>query len=271
MKRSIIKFISTFFPNLVVGFAYDQLTNPQVKKLRNDELRVLDKAEKEILKHREFDIQLYTWKGGDNKVLLIHGWEGQAGNFADIIEELINHNFTIYAFDAPSHGFSSKGRASLFEFTELVGLLIKKYAVRKLVSHSFGGVATTFSLYTNQDIVIDKYLLLTVPDKFIERIDDVVEQIGITEKVKHLLIERLERETKLDVYKLCVSDFVKEINVEKALIIHDTYDKIIPIYRAKNVLKNWKNSHFLEISGTGHFRILRTSSVIEKAITFLQD
>jgi pimeloyl-ACP methyl ester carboxylesterase len=271
MKKSIVKTISTLFPNQVVGFAYNQLTNPQIKKLRPNEMIVLDKSEKETLKFQDFDIQLYTWQGGDNKVLLIHGWEGQAGNFADLVEKLIEQNYTIYAFDAPSHGFSSKGRTSLFEFTELVGLLIRKYGVKKLVSHSFGGVATTYALFKNKDLEIDKYLLLTVPDRFIERINDVAEQVGITEKVKNTLIRRLETETKLVLTNLNVSDFVKTINVKKSLIIHDTNDTVIPIIRSKNVHKNWKNSEFLEINGTGHFRILRTESVLNKTIGFLTD
>jgi pimeloyl-ACP methyl ester carboxylesterase len=271
MRKSIIKIISTLFPNQVVSFAYDQLSNPQVKKLRTNELVVLDKSEKEILKFKDFDIQLYTWKGGENKVLLVHGWEGQAGNFADMVEKLIEQNYTVYAFDAPSHGFSSKGRTSLFEFTELVGILIRKYAVNKLVSHSFGGVATTYALYMNTDLEIDKYVLLTVPDKFTERIDDVAQQVGITEKVKNKLIEHLKHELKLDVNNLNVSNFVKSIHVRKSLIIHDTKDSIIPISRSKNVHANWANSEFLEIKGTGHFRILRTESVIEKTLTFLNE
>ncbi|NJL14633.1 MAG: hypothetical protein HC913_17605 [Microscillaceae bacterium] len=83
MRKSIIKIFSTIFPNQVLNFAYNQLTNPQFKKLRQNEIEVLDTSQKETLKFQDFDIQLYTWQGGLDKVLLIHGWEGQAGNFAD--------------------------------------------------------------------------------------------------------------------------------------------------------------------------------------------
>ena len=271
MRKSIIKFFATLFPNQVVSFAYNQLTNPQVKKLRQNEIEVLDKSKKETFKFQDFDIQLYTWQGGQDKVLLIHGWEGQAGNFADLVQKLLEENYTVYAFDAPSHGFSSKGRTSLFEFTELVGILIKKFVVKKLVSHSFGGVATTYALFNNPDIQIEKYALLTTPDKFIERINDVSEQVGITENVKRKLMERFERETNQDLSKLSVSEFVKTIKVSKSLIIHDKDDKVIPIGRSKNVHSNWKNCEFNEIQGTGHFRILRTDFVIEKVIEFLKD
>lgn len=271
MKKSLVKIVSTLFPNQVVNFAHKQLTNPQVTKIRPNEIVVLDKSEKETFRFKGFDIKLYTWKGGDDKILLIHGWEGQAGNFADIVERLVKQNYTVYSFDGPSHGFSSKGATSLFDFTDLVGVLIKRYGVSKLISHSFGAVVTTYALFNNKDINIERYVLLTTPDKLTERIDDISQYVGITDKVKGKLIKRLEEETKKDVTNLNVSNFVKDINVTKALIIHDKADKVIPLHRSKNVYNNWKNCEFVEIEGTGHFRILRTQSVIDMTLEFLKN
>lgn len=270
MNKSLIKTASRLFPKQVTSFAYKRLTNPYVKKLRENELATLDKANKEKLNFKGFEIQLYTWIGGPNEVLLVHGWEGQAGNFSDLIERLQKENYTIYAFDGPSHGFSSKGKTSLFEFTELVGILIEKFGVKSIVSHSFGGVATTYALKENQSFHIEKYALLTTPDRFVERIEDVINSLGITQKVKRNLISRLEKEINIDVETLNVSDFVKEVNVEKALIIHDRNDKVIPIERSKRVHDNWKAADFKEIEGTGHFSILRTPEVIDEVVKFLK-
>ncbi|WP_299519275.1 alpha/beta hydrolase [Winogradskyella sp.] len=269
MKKSLIRMASLLFPKSVTSFAYNQLTNPQVRKLRDNELATLNQADQSNIKFKSFDIQLYTWIGGAKSVLLIHGWEGQAGNFSDLIGILLENGYTVHAFDGPSHGFSSKGKTSLFEFTELVGILIKKYEVTNLISHSFGGVATTYALYQNPNLTIDKYVLLTTPDKFIERIDDVCNMVGINDNIKQRLIERLENETGQSVPDLNVSDFVKSINVKQALIIHDKNDKVIPINRSLNVHNNWSQSEFKEITGTGHFRILRTVSVINSTIEFL--
>ncbi|MGB3464073.1 MAG: alpha/beta hydrolase [Cyclobacteriaceae bacterium] len=269
MKKKIVKLISYLFPGPVVNFAYNQLTNPQIKKLRTHELETLEKAEKESLDFKGFQIQTYCWRGGDKEVMLVHGWEGQAGNFSDLVNRLLSVGYTIRAFDGPSHGFSSKGRTSLFEFTELVGVLIRKYKAKNLISHSFGGVATTYALYANKDLSIDKYVLLTTPDRFVERIEDVSKMTGITKKVKDKLITRLEKELSVDVSVLNVSDFVQDAKVDSALIIHDKDDKVIPINRSKNVHKNWKASKFEEITGTGHFRILRTEKVHDLVIDFL--
>jgi len=268
MNRLLINQLSKFLPGVVVSFAYKQLTNPQVRKLRPNEENTLQKSRKERIKFKGFNIQLYEWGEGDNEILLIHGWEGQAGNFTDLIEKLLERGFKVYAFDGPSHGHSSKGRTSLFEFTELVGVLIRKYKVRQLISHSFGGVATTYALFRNRDLTIDKYLLLTTPDRFIERIEDVAIAIGITNKVKNRLINRLNKETGEEALRLNVSDFVQQVNVEKALIIHDRADKVIPIERSRNVYEKWDACRFLAVEGTGHFRILRSDVIHSEVLNF---
>lgn len=269
MKKALINVASQVFPDLMVKMAYNHLTNPQIKKLRDRELEVLDEAEKDKIEFKGFQIQTYCWQGGDKSLLLIHGWEGQAGNFSSLIAPLLNAGFTIYAFDGPSHGFSSKGPTSLFEFTELVGVLIREYQPQTLISHSFGGVATTYALYSNPELSADRYVLLTTPDRFSQRIQAVVDQVGVTEKVRDRLVDRLELEIPIAVNELNVSNFVKSVNVEKALIIHDKNDRVIPISQSRNVYENWPACEFHEIEGTGHFKILSDPRVITRLIDFL--
>ena len=52
MKRKLVGLASNLFPNLIANYAYKQLTNPQVRKLRENELNTLDKAKKEKFKFK---------------------------------------------------------------------------------------------------------------------------------------------------------------------------------------------------------------------------
>ena len=270
MKKKIIHILSGIFPKRFVDYAYYKLTHPQVHKLRPHEKEVIGKANKQRFQFNEFDIQLYEWKAGPQKVMLIHGWGGQAGNFADLIERLVAKNITVLAFDGPSHGNSStgKGSTSLFEFAELVGVLVEHFQVSKLVSHSFGGVATTYSLSQKQHLEIDKYALFTTPDRFADRISVVAEQAGLHNKVKKKLITKLE--LKLDLSILNVSNFVKGISVKEAFIVHDTFDKVLSVEESKRVVEKWSAATLEEVRETGHFRILRTDDVLTKVISFLE-
>lgn len=270
MRKKLVYLLSSIFPGFFTNVAYRQLTNPQVRKLRDHELAILQTAAQEDYFFKGFTIKTYKWEGGDDSILLIHGWEGQAGNFADLIQQLHAHNYTIYAFDGPAHGFSSKGQTTLFEFTDLVAELIRYFGTKKLVTHSFGAVATTLALSHNQDIEIDKYVLFTPPDSFLERIDYVADQVGISDDVKHRLIDRLEAEANIDVSAQNVRDFVKHANVKEALIFHGVNDKVIPIQQARRVHQNLPQSTMKEIDDTGHFRILRTDWVLDDVIAFLK-
>ena len=55
----------------------------------------------------------------------------------------------------------------------------------------------------------------------------------------------------------------------QALILHDKADKVIDISQSRNVFQNWPQCQMEEIEGTGHFRILRTESVLERVVDFL--
>lgn len=195
--RKLVFYTSSLFPGLIVRFAYKKLTSPQISKIRPHESVVLEEAKQSEIAFRGFDIRLYEWSGGAKTVLLVHGWEGQAGNFADLISKLRADYYTVYAFDGPSHGFSSKGRASLFEFTELVSLLIKKYQVDKIVSHSFGGVATTYALFSNPSYAVSRYVMLTTPNRFVERINQVADAVGIAPRAVKMLQRKIEKLTTL--------------------------------------------------------------------------
>ncbi len=277
-----MKVASFVAPKMVTNMAYNFITNPQIQKARENEQKTLEKAEKAIFPFGEYNIQTYQWKNNtqnnneiDNKnsnkkILLIHGWEGQAGNFSDIVERLLQENYTVFAFDAPSHGLSSKGKTHPFQFAEVVGIMIRKFEVNMLISHSFGGVATTLALSNNLDIEIEKYILLTTPNRFSERINSVAEQVGISKNVKKRLIKQLNDDAKIDINTLNVCDFVQKIKVKNALIIHDKNDKILPIEYSRVVQSYWKNAILEEIEGTGHFKILREKKVMDRIVLFLE-
>jgi pimeloyl-ACP methyl ester carboxylesterase len=214
-------------------------------------------------------IRTYHWGEVGEPVLLIHGWEGQAGNFADLIPQLLETGYQVHAFDGPSHGFSSTRPTSLFEFIILVGQQIAQLGVKRLVSHSFGGVATTYALSQNPNLSIDRYVLLTAPDRFRERIDYVFAQAGLHPKVKTRLIQQLEKDWQLEVDQLNVSQFVQKVNVEQALILQDKEDRVVPLEQSRRVHEAWPESEIQIVEGTGHFRILRDASVIKMVSQFL--
>ncbi|MEO0472084.1 MAG: alpha/beta hydrolase [Bacteroidota bacterium] len=269
MMRNLIRIASAIAPGPISRLAYDKLTNPQLHKLRLFEEEVLAKADVNWEDFQGKKVCTYRWGSGNRRILLIHGWEGQAGNFWAIVDALLAMDYTVYAFDAPSHGRSDKGPTSMFAFTDWVKYQIQSLGVNKLISHSFGGVATTYALSQLPETEIEQYLMITTPDRFSQRIQDVSEQVGINETVKQRLIDRLTAETKQDLTKLNVSDFVQQIKVKEALIIHDRDDRVIPLSYSEGVHAKWPQSRLEVIEGTGHYRILSDAQTLTLMRDFL--
>ena len=65
-------------------------------KIRSHEKDQLEKAQKENFAYIDFNIQLYKWGNGEKHILLVHGWEGHAGNFADLIQRLIQLQINLF-------------------------------------------------------------------------------------------------------------------------------------------------------------------------------
>ncbi len=188
----IISLLSTIAPSYTAKRAFDFLSNPQVKKIRPYELDLIKSSTQTMVDFNDRKIATYVWNEGHEKILLVHGWEGQASNFADLIHLLIEKNYTVIAYDAPAHGFSSTGPTSFIEYADSVAFMIKQHGIKKIVSHSFGGVGTVYGLFKNKDIFIDKYCLLTTPDTFRDRINFVSDTVGISGKVKLKFIAIIE-------------------------------------------------------------------------------
>jgi pimeloyl-ACP methyl ester carboxylesterase len=269
MNKRIIQKLSNIFPSFFAKKFYNRLVHPQIKKIRANELETLEKSEKEVLSIQNNNIQLYKWGNGENKILLVHGWEGQSGNFSNIIEKLLVENFTIYSFDGPGHGNSSGGKNIMFEYLDMVDKIITKLDIKNIVSHSFGSVVTTFALSQIPSHKIDRYVLLTTPHTFSNYVSNISRKIGISDRAINIFLKKIEKERNMKIDEFDVSKYVQNINVEKAIIIHDVNDRIIPISEAEEVAKKWNNAKLVKISNTGHFKMLRTPEIAEIIIEFI--
>ncbi|NNF35383.1 MAG: alpha/beta hydrolase [Saprospiraceae bacterium] len=241
------------------------MSNPQIRKLRDHEEEVLDRSIKETIRFKKFDIQTYTWGNPDGKmVFLIHGWEGQAGNFAALIDILIDKGYYIKAFDAPSHGHSSIGKTSMFEFAELVTQLIEQFKPAIIVSHSFGSVTSLMAMSKNPDIPIEKWIVVTTPHNFKDKINDVKHFLGLSDKVIAKVKTLVEENTDLSIDEMNMTYFADKIgHIDEAIMIHSRKDKILPIDYARKANQAIKQSTLIELDNHGHYSILWSDELQE--------
>ena len=261
--KKVFKILQKISPKLTTRIAFNFISKPKNGKIRSFEKSILEIATKSSLRFKKFIIKSYSWGNGNKKALLIHGWGGRASNFGAIIPELIKDDYTVISFDGPCHGDSTKKRTNFFEMTDLVKLFLQKDNYDLIITHSMGSVLT-FTAMGALKYKVNQMIILTSPSRFLEFIELAVVQFGLTAKTTKLLINKISKTTKeYNPRTFRASDIIKKLEIKDVTFIHDRSDKIIPIEITKSVSSYIKNSKFIEIEGTGHFKMLWSKKVIE--------
>ncbi len=250
-------------PSLGALIAFNFISKPQKRKIRPFEKSILEIAKHSTINFNKFKIKSYQWGNGKKKALLVHGWGGRASNFGAIIPILIENGFQVISFDGPSHGESSKRKTSFFEMADLVKLYLQNNNYDLIMTHSMGSVLA-FTAMNSLKYKAKKMIVLTTPSKFSEFIDLAILKFGLTKETTKLLINKLKKtSTEYNPISHKVKDVINNIEIKDITFIHDISDKVIPLKRSKLVSSYFSNSKFIEIEGTGHFKMLWSKKVIK--------
>ncbi len=261
--KKVFNILQKTSPRLAAQIAFNFISKPKNVKVRDFEKAILEIATESNLKFKKFTIKSYLWGKGNKKALLIHGWGGRASNFGAIIPELAKEGYTVISFDGPCHGASTKKKTSFFEMADLVKIFLQKDNYDLIITHSMGSVLA-FTAMGALKYKVNQMIILTSPSKFMEFIKLAVIRFGLTTKTTKLLINKLRKTTtEYNPTTFRASNVIEKLEMKDVTFIHDKSDKIIPIAITKSVSTHIKNSKFIEIEGTGHFKMLWSKKVIE--------
>jgi predicted alpha/beta hydrolase family esterase len=262
LKKKLFKIIEFISPRLTARIAYHYISNPRIKKFSSFEKPILEKATRKNIQFKKFDIAVYEWGKGTKTALLVHGWEGRASNFGAIIPLLVKKGYKVISFDAPSHGNSTKKKTTFFDIAELIQVFLKLEEYNLIITHSIGSVMTLMAMnfinYKGEQLIV-----CTTPDKFEDYIEHTVKYFGLTYKTKNAFLELVRSKTNYEPLDLQANLFVKNIEVNNTIFIHDKNDKILSIENSKKVSNQMKNAEFIEIGNTGHFKMLWSKVVLD--------
>lgn len=256
--KLIFKTLDWIAPSFSAKKVYQFMSNPRVRKLRDFEEKILAQAKQKQEVFKNFQIQNYVWGEADKpKVMLIHGWEGQVGNFGNLISLLLEKGFQVIGYDGPSHGKSSQYNTNMFEYAEFITEKIVHHQPDVVISHSFGSITTLIGMHRNPKIHLKQWFAVTTPFDFKDRINQVKEMLGVTDRTVNKLIHLLEQDTEYSVDDLNIEASAHEIqNIEECIIIHSEHDKVLPIDDSRKAQKHLQNAELIELQDLGHYKIL---------------
>jgi pimeloyl-ACP methyl ester carboxylesterase len=231
--------------------AFEIFSKPRRGRLTDGQKSYLAKAKQEILFFENTPIQVYFWEGTKPPVLLLHGWESNAARWQPLISALKKAQYAIVALDAPAHGASGSQYFNPVLYANMVHEVVKKYQPTTIVGHSVGGYTVAYYLqYFEHPSLSKAVIMATVSDNSVV-FDTYLNYIKVNQKVHAAFYNFVENRLGGSPKELSAANFARNFD-EKALIIHDTTDELIPIDNSIAIHKNWKDSTFIRTEGLGH-------------------
>ena len=246
-----INTLSYIAPKKAFALAYKLFSQPRKGRITEHKTpKTLLKAEHVSHKHKEHEFQTYIWKGNDDIILLIHGWESNASRWKKLLSHLKKTGKTIIAIDGPAHGKSSGKEFNVPTYAEFIDVVVQKYNPKIVIGHSIGGNAIAyFQAHYNHNF--EKIVLLGAPSDFKIILDNYIKMLSLNKRIHQSLIDYTKKRFNLTIDDFSASKFLKNSTIE-GIVAHDVQDTVVLFEEGKKISKAWEKAQFIETKGLGH-------------------
>ncbi len=260
------------FPSMAASTAYKLFTTPRVRARHNKSDEVLESTRVFEFIYGKHILKGYEWGEGERVVLLVHGWESRGTAMRSFVPQLVDAGFKVVAFDGPAHGNSAGKRTNLPHFGGAVRAIIKYIGgVYGIITHSFGGASTVFSLANiDNSISIEKLVLIGVPSSMENLSKDFTNLIKAPTSVAKRFEKMLEDRINMPLSEGHLGLAYQRVKVGETLVVHDREDQVIPLDEAHAVVETWENTSLLITEGLGHFLLMKNPDLIKRVTDFVK-
>ncbi|MEN1785241.1 MAG: alpha/beta hydrolase [Bacteroidota bacterium] len=227
----------------------------------------LDAAKHTVENAAGQQLQSYHWPGTKGPVLLLHGWESNTYRWRNLIKKLREHDFDIFAFDAPAHGYSTGKILHVPLYAEAVRHFLDTFKPAMVVAHSVGGMTILFDHYNHPNSSVDKIVTVGSPSEFEQFMGQFQGILKFNERVRKAMNKRLKQWFGYYFHEFSSTRFVAN-NTKKGLLFHDKQDAQVPHTASVQVHEHWKGSRLVLTEGLGHS--MHQNGVNEQIINFLE-
>jgi pimeloyl-ACP methyl ester carboxylesterase len=280
LLRRGLQALSYTAPPLAARVSFDMFSTPTRRPVRSGKTRrVLDRATVETLPYTDPDIPAFadlsvtvrTWGDPANpRVLLAHGWEGQAGSFREFIPSLVEAGLYVVAFDAPGHGTSDGKRANLLVFINTVRAVTRGYGpFHAAIGHSLGGIAALLASAEPPQIEVGRLVLIAAPKHVTGAFEAFTHFWGLPERTRDDMYRLVSDAIGRSVGSFTVERVADDVT-QPVLLVHDHDDADVSFSDATDAQAMLPNADLYATDGLGHQMILRDADVVARVVDFVR-
>jgi pimeloyl-ACP methyl ester carboxylesterase len=239
---------------------------------------VVNSARHSTLVHDGLKVHCYQWQPTNGepvgRMLLCHGWEGYALNFALLIQKARQAGYEVHAFDHLAHGRSQgtlSGLPVALETLLTVAAYVQKTSghIDLLVGHSLGGGAASWAVANGA--IQAKRLALIAPFYDTHKLSSQWAMAHLlSEEIRGLLEKGLEAasgKTFADFMPPALAEKYKQSKTP-VLIVHDRADKITSFRHSAELAKLASNVRLHEANKLGHIAVLADEACMAQIVEF---
>lgn len=274
MKKLIAKLLGQYLNLLAVlsprkagELGFYLFCTPQRTPMKDHHRQFLDSAERSSFLFDGYPIQVYRWGRGSKRILFLHGWQSHTFRWKNYIEAFDQEAYTLYAFDAPGHGYSGGKYLNLPIYSLVLETFLNLVGpVDALVSHSLGSFTALYTFHRTGNVPVSQLVITGTPGEVSDFFGYYRDTLGLSSRAEKIIRNTFKRI--LDQYPEYFSarKFARSLNIS-GLIIHDEGDIETPIHHAEAIHAIWKESVMVKTSGLGHN--LRSSHIVKLVVEFL--
>jgi pimeloyl-ACP methyl ester carboxylesterase len=272
-------------PNLAAKAAFKRFsTAPRGSAEREAETKLHDKlgallAEADTTRIGSPDafIQTYHWRTAQptarGRVLLVHGWTGQALIMGLFVKPLTQAGFDVLALDLPAHGQSSGRLLNMPIGARTVLATADRFGpFTGIVTHSFGGQVAALALEGGPPIgrrlTVDRVVTVACPHALQRLTGNFGRDLGYSDDQQRRFEAKISAAAGRGLETVRTGDMLAVAGCP-VLAIHDQQDDEVPYSEAEALAAAAPNVTLLAMAGLGHRRIIVTSAVVRAAVKFL--
>lgn len=274
LLRGALDLLQRLSPRLAAGLAYQLFITPVPTKQAARRRPV--PPEWQPLRWLFEDRRLVAWQRRDAaapgtvrpRVLLIHGWAGDAQQMRPLGEALWRAGLDPLLLDLPAHGRSSGRQSHLPEFVRALRAAGQHFGpLRGVVAHSLGALAASQALAGG--LAAERLVLLAVSAPPRQVLGWFGGSFGLGRAVQALMRQQLESLSDGQGLEIFEPTWLGARLKLPTLLLHDSKDRAAPLAAAQALAAALPQARLQVSCGLGHRRLLADGATLAAVCTHL--
>jgi pimeloyl-ACP methyl ester carboxylesterase len=199
--------------------------------------------------------------------LLVHGWEGQASDFADFVPKLLEAGHEVIAVHLPAHGNSNGAQTSIPHSARALRHVLDGLSpLHAAVAHSVGAAVLAEAMHGG--LAVNRAVLIAAPANYEDYARDVAAAFCLDAEKTEDMLRQLSAQIGTDIREVSLPRRALRMQ-QPALFIHSGDDRVIPIEDSIASAAAWPGARHMRFEGMGHKRILSNAAVLDAALDFI--